>query len=101
MSRSLKLSRLRDIGFAKWDPIGLLAEGGIWDHKPFANEYDPYLLEAAGRLQEDGTLESVVEFLMEIERDHMGLGLKATSRQRAEATATAIQAYLDNADGSD
>ena len=101
MSRPLKLSRLRDIGFAKWDPIGLLAKGGVWDHKPFANEYDSYLLEAAGRLQDDEALEGVVEFLVEIERDQMGLGLRATSRQRAEATATAILAYLNNAEGSD
>ena len=98
-SRPLRLSRLRDIGFADWDPIGLLAKGDVWNNKPFADEYDSYLLEAAGRLQRDWAFEDAVNFLMEIERDHMGLGLRATSRPRAEATAKAIRAYLGSAGG--
>lgn len=99
MNHPLKLSYLRDIGFAEWDPIGLLAKGEVWNHKPFADEYDSYLLEAAGRLQRDWVLEDAVNFLMEIERDHMGLGQRATSRARAEATAKAISAYLGSVGG--
>lgn len=100
MHGPLKLSCLREIGFSEWDPIGLLAKGEVWDHKPFADEYDPYLLEAAGRLRRDWIVDDAVEFLMKIECDHMGLGLRATSRPRAEATAKAIRAYLDSVDGT-
>jgi hypothetical protein len=91
----LQLSRLRDIGWTEWDPIGLLSKGGTWDHQPFADEYDRYLLEAAGRLRRDGNEGDVTEYLMHIEREHMGLGITPTSRLRAEATARAIQAYLE------
>lgn len=47
-----KLSRLRDIGWSKWDPIGLLGDGQKWDDEDcqqFADEYDSYLLQAAGQ----------------------------------------------------
>ncbi len=48
----IKLSRLRDIGWSLWDLIGLLKSGQRWEDdecRPFANEYDAYLLNAAGR----------------------------------------------------
>jgi len=36
----LKLSRLRDIGWREWDPIGLLPQGDAWESYPeFADEY--------------------------------------------------------------
>ena len=91
----IKISRLRDIGWSMWDPIGLLATGEPWEHKPFADEYDRYLIEAASRLRRDRNIEAATEFLMSIEREHMDLGTKATSRTRAEAAAKAIRAYLD------
>jgi hypothetical protein len=95
----LKLSRLRDIGWSEWDPIGLLAKGEPWKGVPFANEYDSYLLEAARRLGKDQSVEDAVEFLITIERDHMGLGTRSTTRTRAEATAKAIQSYLEIVEG--
>ncbi len=45
--RPIELSVLRDIGWNEWDPIGLLAPGQTWDHEPFADEFDGYLLKAA------------------------------------------------------
>ena len=56
-----KLSSLRDIGWNEWDPIGLLAAGEVWNQKPFADEYDTYLLEVAGDLRRGGSVESAVE----------------------------------------
>jgi hypothetical protein len=90
----LKLSCLRDIGWAEWDPIGLLAKGEPWDHQPFAGEYDRYLLAVASHLRRDWSTAQAVDYLMQMETDHMGLGLAPTTRARAEAVVSAIQAYL-------
>ena len=90
----LQLSRLRDIGWTKWDPIGLLSQGEAWDQQPFADEYDGYLLQAAGRLRRDWKEADAVEYLMRMETEHMGLRITPTTRLRAEATAKAILAYV-------
>lgn len=42
---AFKLSRLRELGWALWNPIGLGPP-----YKSFADEYDGYLLQAAGQL---------------------------------------------------
>jgi hypothetical protein len=93
----LKLSRLRDIGWAEWDPIGILSPGKRWDHHPAADEYDRYLLEAASRLRRDWSISDAADYLMHIASEHMGLGLlmDGEARLRAETTAKAIKAYLD------
>ena len=96
---TLKLSRLRDIGWSEWDPIGLLPKGEIWDHQNFADEYDSYLLEVAGRLCRDWSMEDAAKFLVEVENIHMGLGVAPSSRARAEATARSIKAYVDEIGG--
>ena len=69
----IKLSILRDIGWKDWDPISLLTAGEVWDRKPFADEYDAYLLKVAGDLCRGGSFENAVEYLLDIERAHMGL----------------------------
>jgi hypothetical protein len=93
----LKLSRLRDIGWAKWDPIGILSPGEKWEHHPAADEYDQYLLEAANRLGRDWSISDATDYLMRIASEHMGLGSPedGAARARAEKTAHAIKAYLD------
>jgi hypothetical protein len=99
---SLTLSRLRDIGWREWDPIGLLPAGTAWEsHPEFADEYDRYLLEAASRLRRDWAVSDAVEYFLSISSEHMGLGPPPNSlaRQRAEATATAIKAYVDELSG--
>jgi hypothetical protein len=90
---------LRDIGWELWDPIGLLRSSGQspgkWDdaaNRPFANEYDGYLISAASRLRTGTPREEVVEFLVRIEGDHMALGERASTRSRAEAVVDAILA---------
>lgn len=97
----LKLSRLRDIGWKEWDPIGLLPEGDTWDSYPeFADEYDRYLLHAASRLRRDWSVLDATDYLMWIASEHMGLGPPPNSSARinAEATAKAIKAYVDEPD---
>lgn len=93
----IKLSRLRDIGWRFWDPIGLLGANGSlsgkWDdgeNQGFANEYDNYLISAASMLRRGTSRVEVVDYLVEVEAEHMGLGERPTSRARAEAVVTAI-----------
>ncbi len=91
----IKLSRLRDIGWSLWDPIGLLSAGQKWDHADnldFADEYDRYLSDAAAKLREGRPDADVVAFLVNIEADHMGLGERPDSRTRAAAVVAAIRA---------
>ena len=94
----IKLSKLRDIGWSLWDPIGLLdPEGrpGRWDDEAnlsFADEYDGYLISAASQLRRGTSPDEVVAFLVEIETEHMGMGDKQSARSRAEAVVDAILA---------
>ncbi|MEM1265216.1 MAG: hypothetical protein AAGI50_04285 [Pseudomonadota bacterium] len=91
----IKLSRLRDIGWANWDPIGLLADGQTWedaDCQPFANEYDSYLLHGAGQLRRGAREEDVVTFLVDVEVNHMGLGPGRDAAARATKVVAAVQA---------
>lgn len=77
MPPKLRLSRLRDLGFSIWDPIGLLGEGERWEHKPFADEYDGYLRAAAGMLRRGKPEDEVIGYLVAVETEHMGLGQNA------------------------
>ena len=93
----VNLSRLRDIGWEFWDPIGLLGSDrfhpGLWskgENKSFAGEYDSYLISAASQLRRGVTREQVVDYLVQIETDYIGLGADPTTRNRAEAVVTAI-----------
>ncbi|WP_166417524.1 hypothetical protein [Cochlodiniinecator piscidefendens] len=88
-----KLSRLRDIGWSFWDPIGLMPQEGNWDdeiHKPYVNEYDTYLLQAAAELRRGASDNEVISYLMDIEANYMGLGNVKTARARAAKVVSAI-----------
>jgi hypothetical protein len=85
----LRLSRLRDIGWSLWDPIGLLAKGANWEGLPFADEYDAYLIDAAGQLRRNAPKAVVVDNLVKIETDHMQM-TSADARERATAVVDAI-----------
>lgn len=91
MHPKIKLSRLRDIGWSHWDPIGLLERGESWEGKPFADEYDTYLMQVAGRLRRGEPLDSIVEYVVQIETEHMGLGSNASVRKRAAKLVEAIR----------
>ena len=92
----LKLSRLRDIGWSVWDPIGLLGPDQKWtdeDCLPFADEYDSYLIQAAGRLRRGEAASDVASYLAKIEVEHMGLGGSFQAAfGHAEKVIEAIQA---------
>jgi hypothetical protein len=84
-----KLSRLREIGWAKWDPIGLSGTDG-WPE----DEYDSYLLQAAGRLWNGASQEEVANYLVSIETEYMGLGQAPGVHQRANEAADALSSYV-------
>lgn len=90
--KPLELSKLREIGWSAWDPIGLLVPGADWRNEPFADEYDSYLIEAASGLRNGWPVDKAVGYLLSIARDHMGL--TEVFRPAAEATAKAIADYL-------
>ena len=89
----IDIDRLRDIGWTKWDPIGLLRSAEVWRGKPFEDEYDTYLLRAAGMLRNGQAQEEVVDYLLGIETEYMGLGTPSDvskSRTRLMDLAKAI-----------
>ena len=97
----IKLSKLRDIGWSLWDPIGLLDpenRAGRLDDEAnlsFADEYDGYLIAASSQLRRGTPRADVVAFLVEIETQHMGMGDSPNARPRAEAVVDAILADED------
>ena len=92
MRPKIRLSRLRDIGWTIWDPIGLLDEGETWDQKPYADEYDSYLMQAAGQLRRNVPVTEVVDYLVQIESVHMGFGSSPSQREVCEKVVAAILA---------
>ena len=90
----LSLFRLRDIGWRRWDPIGILVAGETWVDHPAADEYDGYLTAVAGGLRHGWTRARAIKELLVAVED-MGLSPGAAAIARAEATVDAIQTYLD------
>jgi hypothetical protein len=90
----ISLARLREIGWDLWDPISLRDIDPDRDAGSGAGEYDSYLLRVAGMLCNREPIDTAVDYLVSIETEHMGMGLSATARGRAEATVRAIESYL-------
>ena len=91
----IKLSRLRDIGWALWDPIGLLGPDQGWDDEDclsFADEYNRYLISAASQLRRGAPDAEVVAELVRVETVHMELRDRDDARDRAQAVVDAIRA---------
>lgn len=87
----IRLSRLRDIGWSFWDPIGLLEENKSWDSISYADEYDGYLLKAAGMLRRKEAKNDVIDYLVMIETEHMGLSFSDAVRERAAEVVNRIE----------
>jgi len=86
---SVKLSRLRDIGWAEWDPIGL--SDGSWPEHG-ADEYDRYLMKAFALVREQGRV-AAADYLLDVTVDYMGLRKSSGAKRRAEHTARALNEY--------
>lgn len=88
----VRLSRLREIGWSLWDPIGLREIDGDWENGPGADEYDGYLLKVAGMIRRNEPDQAAADYLVWAESENMGLGMRADTRTRAQATVDAIRA---------
>lgn len=83
----IRLEPLREIGFRDWDPIGV----GV----P-ADEYDTYLLKAAGQIANGRSDDAVADYLVSVEVEEMGLGSAPDLQKRALAVASAIRSYVQS-----
>jgi len=92
----VKLSVLRDIAWAQWDPIGLNGAEGGWPRSEAADEYDRYMLRLSANLQSGEPDEALVEYLMGIETGFMGLTETPAARARAAATVAAVRDYVES-----
>jgi len=92
----VQLSKLREIGWSLWDPIGLreMSNGDWQDGGTCADEYDAYLIQVVGRLRRDDPAAEVFAYLEDTEVGHMGLSRSPTTSARATATVEAIRDYL-------
>ena len=88
MRPKFELSRLRDIGWRHWDPIGLRD----LEDRP-EDEYDSYLLRAIGLLWNGTDPEEVAAYLVWAEIKYMGLVEGHQTGERAKATVEALDAY--------
>ena len=93
-----KLSRLREIAWTVWDPIGLREIVGGWEGSDAADEYDGYMLKVVGLLVNGGRHEEAVESLLRSEDDIMGMGVRPGMRERASKTVEAVSDYLKEFD---
>lgn len=84
-----ELSLLREIGWKFWDPIGLRDFGGTPD-----DEYDSYLLQAAGLLWNGSSEGEVADYLVDVETKHMGLVDAQAAQQRSENAVSALSRYV-------
>ena len=93
---TVKLSVIRDIGWDLWDPIRLNGSEGGWRRSSAADEYDRYLLRVASSLQSGEPDELLVDYLVSIETQHMGLADVSAARLRAETTVAAIREQIED-----
>jgi len=88
---NLSLAKLRDIGWRHWDPIGLAFLDGRWENSAAADEYDRYSQKVAKMVRRDGD-EAAAQYLVSVESEYMGLGVRDDTHNRALATIAAIRA---------
>lgn len=89
----INISKLRDIGWSLWDPLELLPEGESWnseDNLAFADEYDDYLMKAAGKIRNGVAKEEVVGYLLDVENKTLGLKTNADSKKRIQEVVASI-----------
>ena len=92
-----KLTELRKIAWNSWDPIGLARVREGWSvTTDAADEYDAYIGTVAGMIMAGRPEAIAVDYLVGIEREHMGLSGDASTKARAQATVRKVSAYVDS-----
>jgi hypothetical protein len=90
----IELSRLRDIAWDQWDPIGLRSPSRSWREHQAPDEYDGYMLRLVGKIQHQEPDEEAARYLVQMETEHMGLRETSSTQERALATVRAVRAYV-------
>ena len=88
---NFQLACLREIGWSKWNPIGVRGPEHGWP----ADEYDAYLLHAADQLWNGQSDEEVADYLIRIETENMGLAAAPGIRQRASDVVRSMRPYAE------
>jgi hypothetical protein len=83
----IQISRLREIGWEFWDPIGLKD-----DRQDCEDEYDTYLLKAADMIWDNTPQEEVVDYLFDIEQNYIGVPDRGSNA--ANLTVSKMQDYV-------
>jgi hypothetical protein len=93
---SIQLSRLRQIGWENWNPIGLGNDDGTWS-EDCADEYDRYLLHVASLMCNDSPVSEGGDYLVHIASKHMGLSHvdAAAAAETSEAIANCLASLPD------
>jgi hypothetical protein len=84
------------IAWSEWDPIGLNGSEGGWRFSDAANEYDRYMLHVLEGLRNGEPEASMIDYLVGIEVEHMGVSATPNTRARARATVEAVRERLIN-----
>ena len=87
----IQLSRLREIGWQLWDPIGLADRTGL-SGEGCADEYDHYLLHVVSMFCRGASMAETTDYLTAVTSEHMGLSV--VDADAAVATSRAIADYL-------
>lgn len=77
------------MGWTFWDPIGLGPPDADCE-----DEYDSYLLQAAGKLWHAVSDNRVRDYLIHIEQEQIGLGASPSAKERASALVSALKVYI-------
>ncbi len=77
--------RIDEILFYIWDPIGISRSDWARD------EYQAYLPKVFGMIMEKRPTSDIVDYLVKIEADHMGLDRKPGIEKRTEEVAILLQ----------
>ena len=88
------LAKLRDIGWSKWDPIGLREKRAQAD---IEDEYDRYLLRAASLLLNGAEDSRVTDYLVGVAK---GMGLSTINSAAATETVREIRAHIGGMKGT-
>jgi len=86
---SMDLATIRNAGWTFWDPIGL--KHGDEPPEEAVDEYDSYLVQVIHMLRHGEPVDMAIDFLMEIESEHMALGPQPDARDRATETVKTLR----------
>lgn len=94
MHLNIDIDALREIGWSKWDPIGLLHGVQDWRNHCAKDEYDHYLQRAAKKAVAGVPEGEIASYLIGIVKYNIGMGSGERAVRCSVATARAIVAYV-------